>query len=86
MEIDVYDTFASSKIGNTNHFDVLLPSGGKKEDASKYARVFLEKIGEAADALDSCKFCHSERADVEIEQQIQSNGHYIVQIDGCPDN
>ena len=43
MEIDVYDTFASSKKGNTIHFDVLLPSGGKKDDASKYARVFLEK-------------------------------------------
>ena len=86
MEIDVYDTFASSKKGNTIHFDVLLPSGGKKEDASKYARVFLEKIGEAAEALDSCKFCHSEKADVEVEKQIQSDGHHIVQLDGCPDN
>ena len=86
MEIDVYDTFASSKKRETIHFDVLLPSGGKKEDASKYARVFLEKIGEAAEALDSCKFCHSEKADAEVEKQIQSDGHYIVPIDGCPDN
>ena len=44
MEIDVYDTFASSKKGNTIHFDVLLPSGGNKDDASKYAKVFLEKL------------------------------------------
>ena len=86
MEIDVYDIFASSKKGNTIHFDVLLPSGGKKKDAAKYARVFLEKIGEAAEALDSCNFCHSEKADVEFEKQIQSDGHHIVQIDGCPDN
>ena len=86
MEIDVYDTFASSKKGNTIHFDVLLPSGGKKEDASKYARVFLEKIGEAAEALDSCKLCHSEKAAVKVEKQIQSDGHHIVQLDGCPDN
>ena len=48
--------------------------------------VFLEKIGEAAEALDSCKFCHSEKADVEVEKQIQSDGHHIVQLDGCPDN
>lgn len=34
-----------------------------KDDASKYAKVFLEKIGEASEALDSCKFCHSEKAD-----------------------
>ena len=86
MEIDVYDTFASSKKGNTIHFDVLLPSGGKKEDASKYARVYLEKISEAAEAMDSCKFCHSEKADAEVEKQIKPNRYYIVQIDGCPEN
>ena len=86
MEIDVYDTFARSKKANTLHFDVLLPSGGKKEDASKYARVYLKKIGESAEALDSCKFSHSEKANVEVEKQIQSDGHYIVPIDGCHDN
>ena len=31
MEIDVYDTFASSKKGNMIHFGVLLPSGGKRK-------------------------------------------------------
>ena len=51
-----------------------------------YAMVFLEKIGESAEALDSCKFCHSEKADVEVEKQIQSDGHYIVPIDGCHEN
>jgi len=86
MEIDVYDTFASSKKGNTIHFDLLLPSGGKKDDASKYARVFLEKIGESSEALDSCKFCHSEKADAEVEKHLKPNRYYIVQIDDCPEN
>ena len=83
MEIDDYDTYASSKKGNMIHFDVLLPSGGKKEDASKYARVFLEKIGESAEALDSCKICQSEKADFELEKQIKSDGYHIVPLDGC---
>ncbi|GIT06480.1 MAG: hypothetical protein CM1200mP30_01100 [Pseudomonadota bacterium] len=48
--------------------------------------LFLEKIGESAEALDSCKFCHSEKADVEVEKQIKSDGHHIVPLDGCPDN
>ena len=74
MEIDVYDTFASSKKGNTIHLDLLLPSGGKKDDASKYARVFLEKIGDTSEALDSCKFYHSEKADAEVEKQINQIG------------
>ena len=50
-----------------------------------YGRLFLEKIGESAEALDSCKFCHSEKANVEVEKQIQSDGYYIVRIEGCPD-
>ena len=62
------------------------PFRRKKEDASISSRVFLEKIGEAAEALDSCKFCHSEKADVEVEKQIKSDGHHIVPLDGCPDN
>ena len=66
-------------------FMILLPVP-KKEDASEYAKVFLGKIGEAAEALDSCKFFHSEKADAEVEKQIQSDGHYIVPIDGCPNN
>ena len=86
MGIDVYDTFASSKKGNTIHFDLLLHSGGKKDDASKYAWVFLEKIGESSEALDSCKFCHSEKADAEVEKQIKPNKYYIVPIDDCPEN
>ena len=86
MEIDVYDTFASSKKGNTIHFDVLLTSGGNRDDASKYARVILEKIGEATEALDSSKFFRSEKADAEVEKQIKPNKYYIVPIDGCPEN
>ena len=86
MEIDVYDTFASSKKGNTIHFDLLLPSGGKKDDASKYARVFLEKIDESSEALESCKFCHSEKADAEVGKHLKPNRYYIVQIDDCPEN
>ena len=51
-----------------------------------YAKVFLEKIGEASEALDSCKFCHSEKTDTEVEKQLKSDGYYIVSIDGCPKN
>jgi hypothetical protein len=45
-----------------------------------------KKIGEAPKALESCKFCHSEKADAEVEKQIKPNRHYIVPIDGCPEN
>ncbi|MEZ5690455.1 MAG: DUF2024 family protein [Rickettsiales bacterium] len=86
MKIDVYDTYASSSKGGTIHFDVLLPNGGSKEDAVKFARAFLEEIGESAGALkqERCNFCHSESANQLVEQSIAEKGHFILQMEGCP--
>jgi len=86
MDIDVYDTYATSKVGKTIHFDVFLPSGGSKEDALKYATTFLESIGEVAGALKSerCNFCHTEPAHPVVEAHITKSGHYILQMEGCP--
>ena len=86
MKIDVYDTYATTKVGKTIHFDVFLPNGGSKETALQYARAFLESIGEAADALKSerCNFCHSEGAHPVVETAIAKSGHYILQMEGCP--
>lgn len=86
MKIDVYDTYATSKAGKTIHFDVFLLSGGSKETAVHYARAFLESIGESADALKSerCNFCHSETAHPVVEAEIAKSGHYILQMEGCP--
>ncbi|MEK7661081.1 MAG: DUF2024 family protein [Pseudomonadota bacterium] len=86
MNIDVYDTYATSKAGNTIHFDVFLPIGGSKETALQYARVFLESIGEAGDELKSerCTFCHTEAAHPNVEAEIALSGHFILQMEGCP--
>lgn len=87
MKIDVYDTYATSKAGKTIHFDVLLPSGGNKETALRYARAFLVLIGQTADALksDRCNFCHTESAHPLVETEIAKSGYYIFQMEGCPD-
>ena len=86
MKIDVYDTYATSKTGKTIHFDVFLPSGGNKETALRHAHAFLESIGETAEALKSerCNFCHSEQAHPVVEAGIAKSGHYILQMEGCP--
>lgn len=87
MKIDVYDTYATSKNGKTIHFDVLLPQGQGKEEAVKYAGNFLEGIGEQASSLkqERCNFCHSEAASDELAAHIARHGHYILQMEGCPD-
>lgn len=86
MKIDVYDTYATSKAGKIIHFDVLLPNGEGKEKAVEYARNFLEEIGESADSLkqEKCNFCHSENADAQLKEYINKYGHFILQMEGCP--
>ncbi|MFM9865799.1 MAG: DUF2024 family protein [Micropepsaceae bacterium] len=86
MKIDVYDTYATSRAGKTIHFDVFLPTGGNKETALRHAYAFLKSIGELADALKSerCNFCHSEQANPVVEAEIAKSGHYILQMEGCP--
>jgi hypothetical protein len=86
MKIDVYDTYATSNKGKTIHFDVFLPSGGSKKTALQYAHAFLKSIGEEADALKSerCNFCHTQTAHPAVEAEITKSGHYILQMEGCP--
>ncbi len=86
MKIDVYDTYATSKTGKTIHFDVLLPNGDGKEKAVKFAKEFLEEIGESSDSLkqERCNFCHSENANAELQKHIVTHGHFILQMEGCP--
>ena len=83
MEIEVYDTLDSSK----KRFILMYCSlPAERRMMLLYTKVFLEKIGEASEALDGCKFCHSVKTDPEVEKQLKSDGYYIVSIDGCPDN
>lgn len=86
MQIDVYDTYATSKKGHIIHFDVFLPEGEGKEKALRYAHAFLADIGESADALkqERCNFCHSQSANDEVEKQIEQSGYFILQMEGCP--
>jgi len=46
MEIEVYDTYATSEKGVKIHFDVMLPIGGNVGNASSYAQDFIKRIKE----------------------------------------
>lgn len=87
MIIDVYDTYSKSRNGRIIHFDVLLPSGGTKETALKFAREFLKEIGEPLELLkqERCNFCHSQDASEAIKDFIEKHGHFILQMEGCPE-
>lgn len=87
MKVDVYDTYAQSRKGQTLHFDVLVPEGIGSDTAFKYAQEWLEKIGEDSKSLrqERCNFCHSELARSNVEHDINRSGYHILQMQGCPD-
>ena len=85
MEIEVYDTYATSEKGIKIHFDVMLPIGGNEGKASNYAQGFKNIIAESTDSvkLDSCKFCHTEEAKADVSEKVEKDGYCIVPIKNC---
>ena len=85
MEIEVYDTYATSEKGIKIHFDIMLAIGGSEKEASSYAQDFIKIITESTDSvkLDSCKFCHTEEAKAEVSEKVEKDGYCIVPIDNC---
>ena len=86
MEIEVYDTYATSEKGIKIHFDVMLPIGGNEWIASSWAQDFINKIAELTNSnkLDSCKFCHTEEAKTNVYEKVEKDGYCIVPINNCP--
>ena len=85
MEIEVYDTYATSEKGIKIHFDVMLAIGGNEGEASNYAQDFINIIAESTYSvkLDSCKFCHTEEVKADVSEKIEKNGYCIVPIGNC---
>ena len=85
MEIEVYDTYATTEKGIKIHFDVTLPIGGNEGKASNYAQDFINIIAESTDSikLESCKFCHTEEAKAEVSEKVEKDGFCIVPINNC---
>jgi hypothetical protein len=86
MQIDVFDTYVTTTDGKRLHFDVFLPTGKEEKLAHRYAHAWLESVGIQAQDVrqESCSYCHTESAPSEVQQQIEEQGYYIYQMEGCP--
>lgn len=86
MKIDVFDTYVTVNGREQMHFDVLVKSGVTQETAQQYAHEWLNTIGVMAESLQqqSCRFCHSEMANPEVDLLIERQGYAILQMEGCP--
>lgn len=86
MEIDVYDSYGRSNTGQLMHFDIFVAKGTSKEQALSYGRSWLLSIGQSAEGLaaERCNYCHSEQANPEVTDAIQTQGYFILKMQGCP--
>lgn len=87
MQVDVYDTYARSAKGGIMHFDVLVEKGTAPAAAFAYAQKWLASIGENPAGLEQsrCSFCHTENAHPVVEKSVRDHGHFILQMEGCPE-
>lgn len=85
MNVDVYDTYARTAEGELLHFDVLVEQGSG-DIALRYAAEWLHSIQISASEInqENCRFCHTETTTPEIERQIEEQGYFILQMEGCP--
>lgn len=85
--IEVYDTYAQTSDGNLIHFDVLVKPGMSKNQINQFAEEYIQSISQATDItlkIARCNYCHSAPGNEEIDQAIESHGHYILPLEGCP--
>ncbi len=81
MQIHVFDTHVMTTSGQYIHFDVLVDNENIKK-VELYAAQYLETLGVKIDNIKQsrCNFCHSELADLEVQDSIANQGHSIIRL------
>ncbi len=88
MTVAVWDTYVRSKQGYTLHFDIIVPA--EVSDADTVFRIgaeYLANRGEEAANLESeqCRFCHVEEPTAKMQEAIQRQGYYVLEMEDIPD-
>jgi hypothetical protein len=85
MKVAVYDTYVPIQNGVIMHFDILVVENTSVEDVYKYGKEYLIQKGIPNTKLTTqeCKFCHIEKAPIEIENAIHKKGFYIIEMENC---
>lgn len=85
MKVSVYDTYVAKDNGTLMHFDILVEESVSSLDVYKYGKEYLEskKVLNTALTTKECRFCHIENAPKEVENIINKNGFYIIEMENC---
>ncbi|KAF2517182.1 DUF2024 family protein [Flavobacterium foetidum] len=86
MKIAVWDTYVTRKDGKIMHFDILVDENlNDAEQVYEYGKKYLKSVAQEGQALSSkeCRFCHIDKAPIEVENQIRENGFSIIEMENC---
>ncbi len=81
MQVHVFDTHVMTTSGQHIHFDVLVNDENTKQVA-QYAEQYLASLGLKVDNIKQsrCIFCHSEIANLDVQDNIASQGYSIIRL------
>ena len=86
MRVSVWDTYVPREDGKVMHFDIIVDEHiSDKETVIKYGQQYLssKSLNDLDIRVESCSFCHIEKASPEVEKQIKSDGFYIIEMENC---
>ena len=86
MKISVYDTYVQRPDGRRMHFDILVPTDLRDQEAVlTYGRTYLAANGLQTSVLsvEKCNFCHVESATAAVEREIAATGFSIIEMENC---
>ena len=85
-KVNVWDTYVTKKDGGVMHFDIIAPV--KIVDTMtiyNYGKKYLKSKGQEGQPLTSkqCRLCHIEHLRPAWEKEINTNGYFIIEMEGC---
>lgn len=86
MKVAVWDTYVTRNDGKIMHFDILVDERtDNAEKVFEYGKEYLKTVSQEGQPLTSkeCKFCHIDKAPIEIENQILKDGYSIIEMENC---
>ena len=84
--VNVWDTYVVKKNGSVMHFDIIVPTEVKDTSVVfGYGKAYLKLKGEEGQELDAkqCQLCHMEYIKQEWQDELNTNGYLIIEMEGC---
>ena len=84
--VRVWDTYVTRKDGTRMHFDIIAPKEVvDPEQIYRYGQTYLASKGEGGQRLaaEECRFCHIELLRPAWQADIDRQGFFIIEMEGC---